>query len=369
LPTALRDANIGVPKMEKRSMSRKNFTPDDPALPMNYPGFVFRTLREEGHSAEALVAQTGLQESQLRDPHFRCSFQPLRRLLLNAIKQTKDPHLGVTLALKFQPTYIGLPAYTAMNAGEFREGLKVLERFFFLNFPAFEIGLMDEQDGEAAIRLRSKFPFEDIEYFGFSSAIVAINGLLKAMLRADQAATRAEMAVGAPNGWAGMEASIGFPVRFEAAENQIFFPATLLARPLPGSDPINHARLLGLCEQFAAEMAYDTTPVSQVMAVLERAQSLTVSLPDVAAELGYSERGLRRQLDRSGTSYRKLVDQVRAQRARTLLSASAQPIKAIAGALGFESSSNFARSFKRWTGLTPNAFREQAQHRDDTGRK
>jgi AraC-like DNA-binding protein len=361
--------------MEDTAMPSRTFTPDDPALPMNYPGFVFRLLRDEGYPAGALLANTGLVEDQLRDPHFRCGFQPLRQLLVNAIEQTGDPHLGVTLALKFQPTYIGLPSYTAMNAARFEDGLDVLERFFFLNFPAFEFSIMDEQSGlqagEAAIRLRSKFPFRGIEYFAFSSAIVAINGLLKAMLRADQAATRAEMTVSPPEGWPAIEAKLGFPTRFEAAENQIVFPKALLNRPLPGSDPINHARLLGLCEQLAAEMAYETTPVTQVLAILEGAQSPVVSLSDVAAELGYSERGLRRQLDRSGTSYRKLMDQVREQRARNLLSGSTQPIKAIAGAVGFESPSNFARSFKRWTGLTPKAFRDQALalDRDDAGRK
>lgn len=354
-------------------MQQKSFTPDDPALPMNYPGFVFRALREDGHPADILLAETGLEEMRLSDPHFRCGFQPLRRLLLNAIEQTGDPDLGVKLARQFQPTYIGIPAYTAMNAACFKDGLDVLTRFFFLNFPAFELRLMEGetglQAGEAAIRLRSKFPFEDIEYFGFSSAIVAINGLLKAMLQSDHAATRAEMTVRRPENWPAIEARIGFPIRFGAAENRIFFSRALLERPLPGADPINHARLLGLCEQFAAEMAFETTPVTQVMAILEGAPSLTVSLSDVAAELGYSERGLRRQLERSGTSYRKLVDQLREQRARALLSGSTQPIKAIAGALGFESSSNFARSFKRWTGLAPKAFREQAQHQGDAGRK
>jgi AraC-like DNA-binding protein len=354
-------------------MPRNTFTPDDPALPMNYPGFVFRVLREEGYPASELLAETGLDETHLRDPHFRCGFPPLRRLLLNAIEQTGDPHLGVMLALKFQPTYIGLPSYTAMNAAHFREGLEVLERFFFLNFPAFDFRVMDEQPGlqagEAAVRLRAKFPFSGIEYFAFSSAIIAINGLLKAMLRADQAATRAEMTVSPPEGWAAIEGRIGFPIRFEAAENQIIFSEALLSRPLPGADPINHARLLGLCKRFAAEMAYQTTPVTQVMAVLEGAQNLTASLSDVAAELGYSERGLRRRLERSGTSYRKLVDQVREQRARDLLAGTTQPIKTIAGALGFESSSNFARSFKRWTGLTPKAFREQVLAQDYAGRK
>jgi len=352
-------------------MARKVFTPDDPALPMNYPGFVFRKLREKGYPADTLLAETGLEEKLLSDPHFRCGFQPLRRLFLNALEQSGDPHLGVRLALQFQPTYIGLPAYAAMNAARFKDGLGVLAKFFFLNFPAFEFRLVEAdaglQAGEAAVRLRSKFPFEDIAYFGISSAIVAINGLLKAMLQADQVATRAEMTIDTPEGWICMEATIGFPIRFGATENQIIFSKALLDRPLPGADPINHARLLGLCEQFAEEMAFETTPVTQVMAILESAPTFTVSLSDVASELGYSERGLRRQLDRSGTSYRKLLDQVREQRARTLLSGSTQPIKTIAGALGFDSSSNFARSFKRWTGLTPKAFREQAQRQSEPG--
>ncbi|MEM6741800.1 MAG: AraC family transcriptional regulator, partial [Pseudomonadota bacterium] len=123
--------------------------------------------------------------------------------------------------------------------------------------------------------------------------------------------------------WTCTEAKIGFPIRFGATENQIIFSKALLDRPLPGADPINHARLLDLCEQFAAQMAFETTPVTQVVSILEDAPTLTMSLSDVAAALGYSERGLRRQLDRSGTSYRKLLDQVREQRARILLSRSA----------------------------------------------
>lgn len=354
-------------------MLRKSFTPDDPALPMNYPGFVFRTLREQGFPETELLAETGLSESQLSDPHFRCGFRPLRRLFLNAMERTGERHLGITLAQRFQPTYIGLPAYTAMNAIRFKDGLDILTQFFPLNFPAFDVSLIEgEADlpaGEAALRLRSKFPFGDIEYFGFGSALVAMNGLLNAMLRTDQVATRAEMAIKTPDGWNALEAKIGFPVRFSAAENQIIFRRSLLDRPLPGADPINHARLLKLCEQFAEEATFETSPVSELVRVLEGAASLTVSLSEVAKDLGYSERGLRRQLDRSGTSYRMLLDQVRERRARTLLSGSTQPIKAIAGTLGFETSSNFARSFRRWTGISPKAFRNQTQVPKHPGRK
>lgn len=354
-------------------MPLKTFTPDDPALPMNYPGFVYRKLREDGFAAHDLLAETGLDEMRLSDPHFRCGFQPLRRLLLNAIEQAGDPHLGVTLARKFQPTYIGLPAYTAMNAATCREGLTALDRFFFLNFPAFDLKLLEGRHGlrddEAAVRFRSKFPFDGLEYFAFSSVMIAINGLLKTMLRMDQVTIRAELTISQPDSWSDIADVVRVPVRFDAGENQIVFPQGYLDRPLPGSDPINHTRFVGLCEKFAAEMAFETTLVAQVQTILEDAPSLTVSLSDVAATLGHSERGLRRQLDRSGTSFRRLVDEVRERRARTLLSGSAQPIKAIAGALGFESSSNFARSFKRWTGLTPKVFRDRALAQDDADRK
>ena len=80
---------------------------------------------------------------------------------------------------------------------------------------------------------------------------------------------------------------------------------------------------------------------------------------EAAAALGYSERGLRRYLERSGTSYRKLTEQVLDRRAREMLANSALPIHVISHELGYETPSNFVRSFKRWTGETPKAFRDR----------
>ncbi len=354
-------------------IARKSFTPDDPVIPMSYPGFVFRVLRRQGYSADALLSQTGLVEENLENPEFRTVFKPIQRLFENALRTTRDPHLGITLALRFEPANIGLPAHTAMNAPSFAAGLDVLARFLPLNFPSLDIAVVtarsDLKEDEAALCLRSKFPYGDIEYFMWSSALVAINSLLNAMRKQTHTMSRAQAMVSRPEGWSDVSHQFHCPVSFEQSENLLVFPRSLLDEPLPGSDPINHTRLLMLCQQLAATVAHEATPVTQVMAILEAHPSLTLQLSDVATELGYSERSLRRQLDRSGTSYRKLVDQARETRARSLLSNSMQPIKAIAGELGFESSSNFARSFKRWTGLTPKAFRDRAQVQEDADRK
>jgi AraC-like DNA-binding protein len=165
------------------------------------------------------------------------------------------------------------------------------------------------------------------------------------------------MAVDKPSDWAGISAQIGFPIRFEAVETRLVFPEALHDRPLPGADPINHTRLLALCAKLTSEIPQDSTAASQVVSFLEADRKLGLSLSEAAASLGYSERSLRRQLARSDTSYRKLADQVAAGRARELLADTARPIQAIAFELGFDTPSNFARSFKRWTGKSPKAFR------------
>ena len=162
-------------------MAKKTTGLADPVLAMNYPSFVVRCLRSDGFETEGLLAGTGLREEHFSDPHFRCPLRPVSRLIMNALELTGDQHLGVRLALRYEPTFVGLPAYAAMNAPRFKDALAVLSRFFLLSFPHIELtllrGLADLAHGEAAIRLRPKLAFGDLEYFVSISALVACDGL------------------------------------------------------------------------------------------------------------------------------------------------------------------------------------------------
>lgn len=353
-------------------MKTKTFTAEDPVLPMNYPGFVFRTLRNDGYDAAALLAKTGLTEDRLNDPDYRFGFLSLRRFVLNAIEVTGDPHLGANLARRFEATLIGMPAYTAMNAACFKDALDVARRFAFLTFPNFEFAVLDRagvcEPGAVAIRLRPRLPLGDIAYFGSISALIVCDSFFKAVLRRSTGALRGELMVAEPEGWASIAAQIGFPMSFGRQDNMLVVPAEVLHERLPGADPVNHARLLSLCEKLAAHAGYETTLPNLVLSFLEADQNFGAPLSAAAAALGYSERGLRRQLERSGTSYRKLTEQVLESRARALLLNSCQPITTIAQDLGYDTPSNFARSFKRWTGTTPKAFRECRDANGDAGR-
>ncbi len=353
----------------------KTFTSRDPALPMHYPGFIVRSLRQEGHCSEALLAGTELTDERLGDPNHRFSFSSLRRLTLNALEVTGEPHLGIRLGERFEATYVGLPAYTAMNAAQFRDALNILSRFFGMAFPTISFCLVYHRTREATaddkveVQLRPRFPLEDIGYFISSFALVACDGLFRTILREPRVTASGKMMVSEPAEWKTVSMQVRFPISFDASQISLFLPTGCLGTALPGADPVNHARLLDLCEQTAVSGGIDPTPLGQVVAYLGDGRSIGSSFAETAAALGFSERGLRRKLEQSGTSFRELVDQVRYSRARDLLTYTNKPVSVIAYELGYDSPSNFARSFKRWSGMTPKAFRETRSAQQLPGRK
>lgn len=351
-------------------MKSKPFNLDTPALPMNYAGFMFRRLCEDGYQAEALLDGTELTAALFSDPHFRMQFSDLERFFTNAIQHTGDPYIGPRVAQHFHPNFMGLPAYAAINAPTLRDALDVMNRFFFLTCPAIEFQFPDlEADlptNQVAIRLRPNFLLKGVAYFVMGGALIVCNNLLRAILNQDQVASSVEIAAAEPAGWANVaDAFSRVPVRFDAQENRLIFSAELLDAPLPGADPVNHFHLIAMCEKYAVDTDYETTPVSRVRSFLESSDNLGAPLSEAASALGYSERGLRRDLERSGASYRGLSDEIRERRARFLLSNTERAIQSIACELGYDSASNFSRSFKRWTGVTPKQFRELRLKRSD----
>ena len=68
-------------------------------------------------------------------------------------------------------------------------------------------------------------------------------------------------------------------------------------------------------------------------------------------------RTLIRHLREEGVTYQQLLDNVREELACWLLLHSSMSVEAIAERLGYQDTSNFSRTFRRWLGVTPRDFR------------
>lgn len=68
-------------------------------------------------------------------------------------------------------------------------------------------------------------------------------------------------------------------------------------------------------------------------------------------------RSLRRHLQAGGSSYQRLLDELRFARARDLLAQERLPIYRIAEAMGFSETASFRHAFRRWSGQSPRGYR------------
>ena len=89
---------------------------------------------------------------------------------------------------------------------------------------------------------------------------------------------------------------------------------------------------------------------------LLRPQAIT-QMETIAAEIGMAPRTLHRHLAAEGTSFRRLVDEVREALAEEML-AHRMTIDEVAERLGYAEASSFVHAFKRWKGVAPGAYRQ-----------
>jgi len=341
-------------------VSHRSFTPKDAALTINYLGFVFRSLVAEGQNATTLLKGTGLTQEGLLNPDFRCTFEQHKAFVQNAIRQTGDPHLGPRMASRFKPLNIGLPASAAMSSDFGATALTVLQQFISLNFSILNFRFYQEGD-HVILHWQPALDVAEIEYFVIGSSMVVCENFIRLLLLEEKVTERAELAMPEPPGWSTFKCSLSFPVRFNQAQNRILLPSRILNQPLAGADPLVHQNMLRLCEQQLAESYFDEGIDTQLQKLIVKHHYHPLPIEQAAAELGFSERSLRRQLSQAGTTYKKRIDGFRETRARELLAISGLPITTITYDLGFSDPSNFARTFKRWVGVSPNQYRERIQ--------
>jgi AraC-like DNA-binding protein len=146
-------------------------------------------------------------------------------------------------------------------------------------------------------------------------------------------------------------AMAGAPLRLDATISAVAFDRTLLARPLPRRDD---ARGPVFRAERPATIFADL--VGQAVETLS-ADGAPPGIAAVARALGLSVRTLQRWLAAEGGRYEDLVERSRLGSARALLEQTDARVLDIALSLGYSDHAHFTRAFRRWTGVSPVAYR------------
>ena len=319
--------------------------------------------RAHGHDPSYIAPYLGITEAELEDPDTRVSQQRLCDLLNQAIAKSGVRDLGLVAASYVDSSHFGIAEYIARSRPTLREAVESTVRYL----PLLADG------AHTALAISGKVARIS---FWFDASIVVHEAAYEfatamAVLRARRTTGIAKLSPlevrfmhPEPPDTTRHRALFGCPVTFGAEATEIVISAKFLNRRMAAPEPVLDALLTRQADRMLEQLPRASGAAEQIEAELAQHFDLrNASTERLARKLGCSVRTLHRRLQEEGTSYRAVLDRVRAAIAMRRLEQSDQPIAQIADALGFASSQSFHRSFKRWTGTTAAEHRRRTHDR------
>jgi AraC-like DNA-binding protein len=149
------------------------------------------------------------------------------------------------------------------------------------------------------------------------------------------------------------------PLRFNQPMNALVIDKKHLEKPVTLAD----SDLLKTLEDYALRLLHriyapDTWADKVAKTISKRMYEQRPNIESVAGDLAVSARNLQNKLKAEGTTFQELLDHVRKETALTLLKDPNVSIYDVSFLLGFSEQSSFNHAFRRWTGSTPKAYRQ-----------
>lgn len=330
-----------------------------PVFPMIYAQIMIRMATELGVEREALLHGLDLPRGLYGGTLSRISMNQLESLVRRLIRLGGDDLvLGYELGLRMGLTTAGILGAAAMTRASVRSALE-----FLMLFRRLAIGVMEYrffvEDGMAVIDVRAPTPVPpDLNRHLFDWVLVGLWRFMIPFLG---------------DAWRDVELWFEYPepeyyaryrdrlprCRFGMAVNQVCIPESLMDRPLGAGDAVTAELLEEQCRKELSLLGESPDVSAQVRSFMTSDHGYP-SLELVAERLFMSPRTLKRKLQQGGNNYQQLLDDGRRQEACTLLESSLLSVEIISTRLGYQNPSAFSNAFRRWTGMSPVAWRQQA---------
>ncbi|MBZ5554633.1 MAG: AraC family transcriptional regulator [Acidobacteriia bacterium] len=316
--------------------------------------------RAEVRSGE-LFDTVKLDTSALDDPEARIPYHTLVTLYEQGSRLTGDDAFGLHLAERITPQMFDVVGYAAMNSPTLGEALMRVIRYDRIWTDGSKYRL--EREGPI-VRILYEYTSPDPKNCR-QECEASLAGLVcvgRSLTGVRWTPLEVNFKHPCPGDTSEHGRIFGAPVRFLMPANEMVLDRQLLDQPLVKAD-------LGLCavlDRHATEMLDGLPRQVDLIARLRRtlAQSLRGGSPGVEAlarELGMSTRTLQRRLSEEGTSYHRLLEDLRHDLSRKYLLEPGLATGEVAYLLGFSEPSAFHRAFRQWTGMTPGDYRQRTR--------
>lgn len=312
-------------------------------------------IRDMGHDPAPLLAAEGLE---LTAP--TATVEAIRELAFihRVLATVPVPDLGLRAGRRHHFSVFGMWGLAMISSATLRGAIRVGLRFIDLTHTYLNWKFVRET-GAPRLTLDEPFALGQARTFIIERDLAAAVTLVEDLLGHREVLEAVTLPYDAPAYSARYHEVFGCEITFGADRTELMIKPDLLdARPLQ-ANPAAASLAEAQCLEMAARMKGHGNATNAVRAEILAAPGEFPDLARIAGRLSLSERGLRRRLAAEGSGYRRILREVRETLARAYLRDTRLQAEEIAERLGYSDASNFSHAFRRWTGITPGAYRRQ----------
>ena len=312
-----------------------------------------------GLDAGAIFQRAGVGRAQIDDPDGRIPLQTVADLWEAAIALTRDPGLGLKVAVATPFGSYRVIDFLAASASTVGDGLTAVARYFPLINTAlgWEIAVRSDTVRMALSHpMIPSLPRLPAEY----TLAVTVLHCRKAS-GFDWPLEEVELAFEAPSSTSEHRAVFGCPVRFGASANAFVLARSEWDRATAsGSSELLRA-LQAHADELLARLGTDQVIAGRVQRLLvDELRGGEPTLGRLAKRMAMSARTLQRRLDEEGTTFAAVLDDTRRELAGAYMAQRDVALADVSYLLGFSEQSAFTRAFQRWHGVAPSRYGARA---------
>ena len=325
-------------------------------VPHHYLGNVVQVAQQHGYDASKLVAQADLKLEELGNWNARISLQKYFHIVRLIVADAGIPGLGLLIGKSENQAGHGVLGHAVLSAHDLRGALKTFIDYQELTGACIYVTLQDQNE-IAILNYHEVYPLGAIREFEMDCTLASVLGVFSQLQGGRDPFTEIHVT------WPKSDHSemylelFNCPVRFDRQRCQLHFSTAHLNLPMQLRNPDVHELCRQQCEMQYSEISWNCRIASRVRNAIIESGDHIPTLLEVADNLHLSSRTLRRHLTNSGTSFRKIIEEIKIAHAQRLLVESDLPISEVGFQIGYLSPHGFHHAFKQHSGMTPNEFR------------
>ncbi|PTL83460.1 AraC family transcriptional regulator ligand-binding domain-containing protein [Vitiosangium sp. GDMCC 1.1324] len=311
---------------------------------------------EHGVPVEELCREVGLHLADLDDPELRIPYTVLDTFLERAVEITGDDNLGLHMARMSEVDPDDAAGLIILTSATLKESMVRGCRYQRV-WGDGERFLVEETERGVRMRFTPVGPWRPAHRHMVEVAMVQLAMGARFFTGADVRPLLVRFVHRAPADIREHEALFGCPLIFGAPHSDIEFSREDAERPFVHADALLSAMFEKQAQRVLAKLPVNASLTERVREQVRRTLAGgDFSFEAVARALHMPQRTLQRKLAEEEQSYASILESVRRELSQDYLRRR-MSIAEVSFLLGYGEPATFHRAFKRWWGMSPEAFR------------